>query len=227
MELLPIYDTTENRMLCHKFYTTLPCPPKNHCIRSHNQWCTMVRCRMDIELLPYLKKIGSPKMPLYFNAFLIMAFNMSYPEMNEYIHGLNIQFAEMVNCIDECENTRCCCSHSISQCFWYRAPLFQLFTGCDCILKHNFVDKKTMDKLRRASKKKILIPKANFTHVINQIIHNTNRREYQALLKQQELDNAIRSLHKQELQRQYVINKTIEACYYIEEDYYTHYYKLV
>lgn len=137
-----IHDTPENLDKIKEFYSTLDEPPKY--IFKMNKWMQYVRDEMDKNLFPNITYNPCGKLPLYFNAFVLLAFQVPYELIEITKFGyLNYEHDQTTVTI------RCCCSHWIHELFWMEGTYFRFITGRVCIDKTKLIPPKELTKLKR------------------------------------------------------------------------------
>lgn len=142
-------DTEENIKKISDFYYTLP-PLLDHDHQTLSDWGHVVRIKMKDHLFQELdyKPIYGPQNELYYNIFLLMAFPMKYVDINKKV---KIRMDDL-----KCgaENTKCFCSHPITNVCLIPGGKFPLFLGNECILKGKFISPQQMCTFSKVAKQK-------------------------------------------------------------------------
>jgi len=133
-----IHDTPENLQRIKEFYSTLEECPKY--LFQLNQWMQYVRKEMDKNLFPFIAYNECSKKQLYFNGFVLLAFQVPYDFIDIKTFGYMDQTTAQI---------KCCCSHWIHDLFWMKGPYFRFITGCVCIQKTKLIPPKELQKLKR------------------------------------------------------------------------------
>lgn len=137
-----IHDTPENLEKIKEFYLTLEKPPEY--IFKMNKWMQYVRDEMDKNLFPNITYNPCKKLQLYFNAFVLLAFQVPY----EFIEIKEYGYIEYEH-DQTTANMKCCCSHPIQCIFWMKGFYFRFLTGDTCIDKTKLIPPKELKKLKR------------------------------------------------------------------------------
>ena len=145
-----VYDTPTNMNKIREFYNTLPLCPKHHF--DILQWTNDVRKKMTTDLIPYIDyNPHCAKMPLYFNLFMLLGFQVPYAEINLKLKDL--KYDPDLN-LETNEYSKCCCGHHIKCLFFIKAPYFSIPCGCDCIETHTLILKKDIKQVRERAEEK-------------------------------------------------------------------------
>ena len=133
-----IHDSPENLSEIKQFYLTLEKPPSYPFLL--NEWQKYVRYEMDKHLFSKITYNKCNKKPLYFNAFVLLAWQLPYAfiEIKEFGY------------LDDQTRThiKCCCSQPISCIFWMKGPHFKFLTGCTCIDKTKLIPPTELKKVK-------------------------------------------------------------------------------
>lgn len=137
-----IHDTPENLEKIKEFYLTLEEPPKY--IFQMNEWMEYVREEMDKHLFSFITYNPCKKKPLYFNAFVLLAWQMPY----DFIEIKEFGYLEFEH-DQTTANMKCCCSQPIQCIFWMKGLYFKFLTGDTCIEKTKLIPPKELRNLKR------------------------------------------------------------------------------